>query len=128
MTTTHDAWSLQKRRPAGWEYLILRTDGVEVGSYSGRRWLPGGTILLHDGTRAELRTSLLKTSSVRLTDTRQKCFDVRKSRSRGAVTLALTILFDPAEATDAVLLVLTACTVVLLEEAVPTVQVPGSGG
>ncbi|HUZ30254.1 MAG TPA: DUF2510 domain-containing protein, partial [Solirubrobacteraceae bacterium] len=46
--------SLTKRRQFGWQLLIRRPDGKNLGLYSGRRWLSGGTIILTSGVEVGL--------------------------------------------------------------------------
>ena len=46
-----------KRRRFGWKLLIESYEGQYVGSYSGRKWLPGGRIGFVDGTRVDLPRS-----------------------------------------------------------------------
>ena len=54
--------------------------------------------------------------------------DIRKSRSPGGATLALTIRSVPTTMRDTHVLVLTACAVLLLGDIVAAVPVPGGFG
>jgi Protein of unknown function (DUF2510) len=114
------AWCLKKRRPLGWELIIESTEGRHVGWYSGRRWLPGGTIYLTDDTQVALRRSLKGGWELRTTNTRQRFAHIRASHRR---SMALTIESLPSGIT-ADLVVLTACAVVILEAALPPVLQP----
>jgi hypothetical protein len=128
MATSAGVWSLEKRGRVGWEYTLVDSNGQEVGAYSGRSWLPGGTISLIDGTKAHLRRSFGRAWKVLIADAHERCVDIRKSRSPGGATLALTIRSVPTMTLDMHLLVLTACTVLLLGDTVPAVPVYAGGG
>jgi hypothetical protein len=128
MATSAGVWSLEKRGRVGWEYTLVDSNGQEVGAYSGRSWLLGGTISLIDGTKAHLRRSFGRAWKVLIADAHERCVDIRKSRSPGGATLALTIRSVPTMTLDMHLLVLTACTVLLLGDTVPAVPVYAGGG
>ena len=55
-----EQWRLTKHGRFGWNLDLERPDGMCLGSYHERRWRRGGSIELADGTRAELRRSLLR--------------------------------------------------------------------
>src|SRR5450755_2112857 len=125
MECAEGAWCLKKRRRLGWELLIESADGQHVGWYSGRRWLPGGTISLTDGTQVDLRRSLNGGWKLQTTDARQRLVDIRRSHR---LLMTLTIRSLPAETVEARLVILTACAVVMLERMAPPVLELGSGG
>ena len=79
MACAEGSWCLTKRRRLGWELVIESNDGERVGEYSGRRWLPGGTISLTDGTEVDLRRSLNRRWKLQPTDTKQRFADIRIS-------------------------------------------------
>ena len=70
MACAGGSWCLTKRRRLGWELVIESNNGEHVGGYSGRRWLPGGTIFLTDGTQVDLRRSLIRRWKLQSTDTK----------------------------------------------------------
>ena len=73
MATSAGVWSLEKRGRVGWDYALVDANGQEVGAYSGRSWLPGGTIPLIDGTKAHLRRSFGPVWKVLIADTHERC-------------------------------------------------------
>ena len=113
------AWRLQARRRFGWELIVESYDGQHVGWYSGRHWLPGGIVILIDGTRVDLRRTLRLRWKLQATDDKQRLVDIRTSGTPGAQIVAVTVrsaLADPAQGS---LLVLTACAVLMLQRLVP---------
>ena len=125
MECAEGAWCLKKRRRLGWELLIESADGRHVGWYSGRRWLPGGTISLTDGTQVDLRRLLNGRWRLQTTGARQRLVDIRTSYRP---LMTLTIRSFPAEITEAHLVILTACGVLMLERMAPPVVFVGGGG
>jgi hypothetical protein len=115
MRCAHGTWYLKKRRRLGWELLIEAYGGQHLGWYSGRHWLPGGTIILTDGARVDLRRGLDFRWRLRATDDRQRLLDIRTSGSPSAQNVAVTVLSAPAARTEGSLLVLTSCTVLMLQ-------------
>ena len=63
-------WFLTRRRKHGWEFVIEAEDRSQVGLYSGRRWRAGGTILMADWTRADLRRTIGRTWNLETADRR----------------------------------------------------------
>jgi len=125
MECAEGAWCLKKRRRLGWELLIESVDGQHVGLYSGRRWLPGGSISLTDGTQADLRRLLNGGWKLQTTGARQRLVDMRRSHR---LLMTLTIRPLPPEMAHAHLVILTACAVVMLERmATPLVEAGGGG-
>lgn len=122
MACVDGAWRLENRRQFGWEFLIESSDGQHVGSYSGRRWLPGGTIFLADGAQVALQPSLTGRWKLRTRSDRQSFVEIRKSDNG---PMALTIRSFPAEITKASVVILTACAVLLLEWTVAHVRSVG---
>jgi hypothetical protein len=128
MACADGSWRLTKRRPLGWELVIESRDGQPVGSYSGRRWVPGGTISLIAGTRIDLRRAFGGRWKLCITDV-QGCFlDIRTSKSREGLTMVLTIRSEPPSTSHAIVATLTACAVVLLEHMSPRLPSAGGGG
>jgi hypothetical protein len=127
MASASGTWTLEKLRRRGWDYVLMDADGHHAGSYTGNRWLPGGTISLVDGTQADLRRSSWRAWKLQTKETRERCFDIRTSRGRGGCRLTVTIRSFPMATLDMHLLMLTACVVILLGDTVPGVE-GGSGG
>jgi hypothetical protein len=128
MACVDGSWRLNKRRPLGWELVIESWDGHTVGSYSGRRWVPGGTISLIAGTPIDLRRALGGHWKLRIRDA-QDCFvDIRTSKSRQGLRVVLTIRSEPPSTSQAIIATLTACAVVLLEHTSPRLPSAGGGG
>ena len=125
MECAEGAWCLKKRRRLGWELLIESADGRHVGWYSGRRWLPGGTISLTDGTQVDLRRLLNGGWKLQTTDARQRLVDMRRSHR---LLMTLTIPSLPAEMPEAHLVIFSACAVLMLERMAPPVDFVGGGG
>ena len=128
MACADGSWRLNKRRPLGWELVIESSDGQPVGWYSGRRWVPGGTISLIAGTHIDLRRAFGGRWKLRITDA-QDCFlDIRTAKSRGGPTMVLTVRSEPPSTSQAIVATLTACAVVLLEHMSPRLPSAGGGG
>lgn len=125
MACAEGAWCLKKRRRLGWELIIESADGRHVGWYSGRRWLPGGTIYLTDGTQVDLRRLLNGRWKLQTTGARQRLVDIRTSH-RPLMTLTIRSL--AATITEVHLVILTACGVLMLERMTPRVSELGGGG
>jgi hypothetical protein len=115
---------IRKRRRVGWKLSIESAEGRHVGWYSGRRWLPGGAIYLTDGTQVDLRRLLNRRWKLQTTGARQRLVDIRTSHRP---LMTLTIRSFPAEITEAHLVILTACAVVMLER-MATPVFGGGGG
>jgi hypothetical protein len=65
-------WSLKQRRRYGWELVIESSEGQQVGWYSGRHWLSGGTIGLASGGRVDLRRSFNGPWNLCVSETRER--------------------------------------------------------
>ncbi len=117
MASAEGAWGLKKRQPLGWELIIESADGGHIGWYSGRHWLPGGTISLVDGAQVEMRRSLKGRWKLQTTDNRQALVEIW--RDRAARQMALTIRSFPVGITQASVVILTACAVLMLESMMP---------
>jgi hypothetical protein len=128
MACSDGSWRLNKRRPLGWELVIESWDGQPVGSYSGRRWVPGGTISLIAGTHIDLRRVLGGHWKLRITDAQDRFVDIRTSKSRQGLTMVLTVGSEPPSTSQAIVATLTACAVVLLEYTSPRLPSVGGGG
>ena len=128
MVCADGAWRLNKRRTLGWELVIESWDGQPVGSYSGRRWLPGGTISVIAGMRIDLRRAFGGAWKLSVTDARDCFLDIRTSKSRGALAMILTVRSAPPSSSQAIVATLTACAVVLLEYMSPRPPSTGGGG
>jgi hypothetical protein len=121
MASANGEWALTRRRRFGRDLLIERQDGQHVGWYEGRHWLAGGTISLTDGTQADLRRDRRRSPlfgwKLQATDTGGRYAEIHcpGRLSKRSVTLTLRTLPDTAFA-DVV--VLTACAVVRLQQAV----------
>ena len=79
MACVDGAWFLKKRLQFGWEFLIESSDGQHVGTYSGRRWLPGGTIFSADGAQVALQPSLTGRWKPKTRSNRQSFVEIWKS-------------------------------------------------
>ena len=112
-------WSITKPRALGWELLITSIDGRHAGWYVGRRWRSGGTIFIADHTEADLQRSLTRGWRVRLDDGSP----LAEIKPKGRSQLLLRLSPQVTELADADLIVLTACSVVLLEVGL---RVPGT--
>jgi len=115
MMCTEGSWCLEKRRSLGWELIIESSDGQHVGWYSGRKWLPGGTISLTDGTRGDLRRSFGRRWKLQKTDSNERFLEIRRSGAPSAQTVVVTIRSLPRGPTEGRLLVLTSCAVLMLD-------------
>lgn len=128
MACADGSWRLNKRRPLGWELVIESWDGQPVGWYSGRRWVPGGTISLIAGTHVDLRRAFGGRWKLRITDAQDYFLDIRPSKSRGGLTMVITVRSEPPSTSQAIVATLTACAVVLLEHMSPRLPSAGGGG
>ncbi|HSO99129.1 MAG TPA: hypothetical protein VLP43_09275 [Solirubrobacteraceae bacterium] len=124
MICADGAWRLKKRRPFGWELFIESYDGRHLGWYSGRHWLPGGAIILIDGTRFDLRRTLRLRWKLQATDDKQRLLDIRTSGTPGAQIVAVTVWGALADPTQGNVLVLTSCAVLMLQRTMAFVKVP----
>ena len=128
MACAEGAWRVDKRRRYGWELIIEAPDGRLVGWYSGRRWLPGGTIFLADGSQVDLRRSANGHWKLQTSGTREAFVVMRASRpGTSGVEIALEIRSGPAGVLELPLTVLIASTVVILDCTLPGPP-SGSGG
>jgi hypothetical protein len=106
-------WFLTRRRKRGWEFVIEAEGRSEVGRYSGRRWRAGGTILMADGTRVDLR---------RRTPIADWNLQTPDERPFAAISISglerdkarVTIRSLPSGVADVHIALLTACSVVSL--------------
>jgi hypothetical protein len=128
MVCADGSWRLNKRRPLGWELVIESWDGQPVGSYSGRRWAPGGTISLMAGTDFDLRRAFGGRRKLCIPDARDCFLDIRASKPRGGPTMVLVVRSEPPSSSEAIVATLTACAVVLLEYMSSRLPAAGSGG
>jgi hypothetical protein len=115
MASAAGVWCLKKSRRVGWEFVIESSDERQVASYSGRHWLTGGTIWLGDGTRVDLRRALNRRWKLRASDTGQPFADIRTSAPWSKASITLTMRALPAGIADAHLVMLIACTVLMLD-------------
>ena len=120
-------WSLHKRQKHGWELVLESSDGRFVAWYSGHRWFPGGTIILADGARLDLRRSVALRWQLLAEETQEPIMDISRFR-RGAQRVTIRSL--PAEIYSvAPIVVLTTCAVIMLIATVDAVGgADGHGG
>ena len=124
MACREGTWSLNKRRKYGWELLIESRDGGHIGWYSGRHWFPGGTIILADGARVDLRRSRTFGWKLELSGTREVIAEISRYKPGSA---SVTIRSLPPEVySDAPVVVLTACGVLMLMAVVRVQSASGS--
>jgi hypothetical protein len=114
MICAEGGFDLTKARRLGWELLIESVDGQQVGSFSGRRWLPGGTISLTDGTQVDLRRSPRGRWNLKATDSGQRLVDFRTG-VLAAPRIAISVHSPPGGLGRGGLVVLTACAVLTLD-------------
>lgn len=125
MVCADGAWCLKKRRKYGWELVIESRDGRHVGWYSGRRWAPGGSITLTGGARVDLRPSLSRGWKLQVAGTRQRVADIH---GYGWSRRSLTMRSIPTEIyTEAEVVVLTACAVLILWNSIKAPMTASSG-
>jgi hypothetical protein len=115
MAVSDGSWSLRKRHRIGWDLHIESSDGNQVGSYSGRRLLPGGTISLIDGPDIDLRRLMNGHHMLRVVGKRKWFLDIRTSGSRAGLTMAVAVLSTPMSTSEFVLVTFTACAVLVLD-------------
>ena len=115
MTCADGDWWLRKRRRLGWDLFIASCDGEHLGWYSGRKWLPGGTISLVDDTRFELRPSLNRRWKLSASDSGERVMQLRTSGGPAAKRVVVAVRMRPAGTADGSLLLLTSCAVVMLD-------------
>ena len=120
-----EQWRLTKHRKFGWELSLERPDGTRLGSYHGGGWRAGGSIELTDGTRAKLRRSLLG-NNWQIHDHHGAVGEIR-SRAANQLSpfgarpqhrMTVTIDPEPAGSIGLHLVVLTACGVIMLTDAI----------
>jgi hypothetical protein len=130
MVCADGAWCLRRRRRFGWDFIIESSGGERVGSYSGRRWLPGGTISVSGVARqVDLRRPVPRRWRLQRTDTRKRLVEIREAPTSGAPDLALTIRsLPPGTTRDKYLMLLTACAIVIAERTFVPPGVGGGGG
>jgi hypothetical protein len=91
--------------------------------YSGRRWLPGGSVFLEDGPEVAVRRSVGRCWRLEVVGPRHR---VAEFCDPGHPTAALTARLLSAEVPNAPLVLMTAWAVVMLERRLP--GPPGTGG
>jgi len=126
MAGSDGSWSLKKRHRIGWDLDIESPDGHQIGSYSGRRWLPGGTISLIDGPHVDLRRVINGHHMLRVVGERDWFLDIRTSGSRTGLTMAIAVLSTPMSTTECVVVTFTACAVLVLD--MSGIRIAGVGG
>ena len=114
-------WSLRRRQRRGWQFVIESSNDQHVGWYSGRKWLPGGTIDLTDGTQVALARSLTGRWRLRDSELTGAFAYLRSSGAAGEPKIVSKIAAVPTAMKQFHLVVLIACGVVLLEK---TLRVP----
>jgi hypothetical protein len=119
-----EQWRLIKHRRFGWGLNLECSDGVCLGSYHGRRWRAGGSIELADGTSAELRRSLLRNNWQIQNPHGAVCEIVSDAANqlspfgvRPQHRMTVTIVPELAGSRSLHLVVLSACGVILLTDA-----------
>lgn len=113
--------SLIKRRSLGWSLGIEEPERGPVGWYSGRRWLPGGIIMLASGAQLELLQSLSGGWKVRRAG-HETLASIRLGSRHGERTAALTLRSLPHHGPDDPLTILVALAVVTLGRSLPRVS------
>ena len=108
-------WRLQKRRRLGWELLIESREGQQVGWYSGRKWLSGGTISLTDNAQFDLRRSPSRRWKLRATGRREAFLDIRTSGAPSSQRVVVAVRLRPGRPEESRLVFLTACAVLMLD-------------
>ena len=126
MACREGGWYLTKHHKHGWEFVIEAEDRSQVGRYSGGRWRPGGTILMADETRVDLRRKLNGNWNLRTPNSRPFAA-IRVSRW-DMWPITVTIRSLPSGVVDLHVVVLTACAVVSLESVTGGGGVSGAGG
>lgn len=118
VTCAHGTWFL-KRSPKVMRGLAIESaDRKQAGRYVRRRWLPGGTIRLLDGTEVELRRSRPGRWKVRSRDGRRCVADVRRAgkRSRRPYELKVTVHSLSGDVSTGSMIVLVACALLILPD------------
>jgi hypothetical protein len=128
MARPEGVWCLKKRRRLGWDFVIESADGYEAGQYSGRRWLPGGTIALTDDTRFQLRRQFNGRWRLTVRNSSESLLSIRTSRVKGGVRMTLTGSPGPPPSGETHVAVLTACAVLLLDKMIPGIPADRGGG
>jgi len=118
--------SLTKRRQFGWQLLIRRPDGKNLGLYSGRRWLSGGTIILTSGVEVGLEHGVLGMWTIHSLASHEKLASLRAGSRLWDRELGMTMASGVARRDEFPLVVLVACAVVMLEPSVT--GVPSAAG
>ena len=111
-------WFLTRRLKHGWEFVIEAEDRSQVGLYSGRRWRAGGTILMADGTRVDLRRRT-PIADWNLQTPGQRPFAAISISGLERDNARVTIRSLPSGVADVHVVLLTACSVVSLGGMVP---------
>lgn len=118
LACAHGAWFLKKSGKDPQGFRIESADHKQAGQYLRHQWRRGGTIRLIDGTELELRRSIPGRWKVRSADGSRCLAEVRRvggsAQSRG---LSVTIHSLPADATEASMVILAACAVLMLPAA-----------
>jgi hypothetical protein len=120
------SWSLVRQRRHGWRLPIRGSEGGPVGEYLGRRWSPGGTIKLASGVPFELHHSIAGSWQLGAFDSDETLASLRGGVQLGKRTPTVTVHFLPDGRDELPLVVLVACSVLLLERSFP-VGDPGLG-
>jgi hypothetical protein len=110
------AWFLKKSGRDARVFTIESVDHARAGRYLRRRWSPGGTIRLTEGTEVELRRSLPGRWKVQSADGSKCLAEVHRSviRSTQPQELKLTIHSLPVGVEHAGMIILAACALLIL--------------
>lgn len=120
LTCADGAWLLKRSPRDPGALTIESTDHERAGRFVRRRWPPGGTIALIDGTEVELRRSRPGRWKVQSADGRACLAEFQRSRHRKSQTqeLKVTVHSTPPYATNASMIVLASCALLMLPTAV----------
>jgi Protein of unknown function (DUF2510) len=111
LSCAHGAWFLKRSARDAQALTIESADRRQAGSYLRRRWRPGGTIKLVDGTEVELRRSRPGRWKVESAEDRECLAEVRRSRHH---ELKVTVHALPADPTNASMILLASCALLML--------------
>jgi hypothetical protein len=120
--------SLTKRRQCGWQLLIRRPDGKNLGLYSGRRWLSGGTIILTSGVEVGLEHGVLGMWTIHSLASHERLASLRAGSRLRDRELGMTMASSVARRDEFPLVVLVACAVVMLDQSVTGVASAAGAG
>lgn len=111
-------WRVQKQHRRGWDLLIDSADGLRAGRYAARKWVAGGAITLSDGAQFVLRRRLNRLWKLWAADHDDPVLELRASGIPAKQRVTVSVRFRPPGSPEqSSLVVLTACTVVLLDRA-----------